>query len=291
MWFNLVSKRNFSAFKSQRAIQMIKRSALFHLWERQVFLRSRHHDFDAILSIPFRSGVYLIGCAKEIVYVGQSWNLHERPIQSLGNIYHRVPDVSLPWSIAVAPCPPEEMDEQESTAIRAYAPRFNTSIKSLAKSQGRMPDVIATGVIFKNQGEPCGAFEPENLQRQIERALADPSPPWARKRTRAKSSPRAIRPMVPAAPPVEWTKEDSERVVKAYGVPIDGPLRFPINLCDEGSVVTKYGELLGTWTMDRHEHPSFTPNGASEPLLSHLMVGLLCMHIRAWHERTEAPVS
>jgi hypothetical protein len=77
-------------------------------------------------------------------------------------------------------------------------------------------------------------------------------------------------------------------VVKAYGVPLDEPLRYPINLCDEGSVVTKDGEFLGTWTMDNHEHPSFTPDGASEPLLSHVLVGLLCMNIRAWYEGTEA---
>ncbi|MGO7873947.1 hypothetical protein AB9F42_31990 [Rhizobium leguminosarum] len=266
---------------------MITRSALFHLWKRQIFLRSRHEDFDDLLSMLSWTGIYMIGCANEVVYVGQTSSLHERPIQSLGNIYHRVDDTSLPWSIAFAPCLFEEMNERESTAIRAYGPRFNTSIPSLEKSRGRLPEIVATGAIFKDQNGPCGAFRPENLQLQIERALANPSPPWARKRTRAKSPPKEKRPTVSTAIPVEWTKEESDRLVKAYGVPIDGPLRFPINLCDEGSVVTKDGEFLGTWTMDEHEHPSFTPDGASEPLLFHVLVGLLCLNIRAWHEGAE----
>lgn len=267
---------------------MITRSALFHLWKRQVFLRSRHDDFDALLSMRSWAGIYLIGCANEVVYVGQTSSFDERPIQSLGNIYHRVDNTSLPWSIAFAPCHLGEMNERESTAIRAYAPRFNTTIPSLEKSRGRLPEIVATGAIFKDQDGPCGAFRPESLQLQIERALANPSPPWARKRTRAKSPPKIIYPTVStAAIPVEWTKEDSDRVVKAYGVPIDQPLRFPINLCDEGSVVTKDGEFLGTWTMDVHEHPSFTPDGATEPLLFHVVIGLFCMNIRAWHEGTE----
>jgi hypothetical protein len=47
---------------------MITSSGLFHLWKRQVFLRNRHEDFDALLSIPSMiSGIYLIGCAKEVV--------------------------------------------------------------------------------------------------------------------------------------------------------------------------------------------------------------------------------
>ncbi|CDZ32720.1 Hypothetical protein NGAL_HAMBI1146_00030 [Neorhizobium galegae bv. officinalis] len=267
---------------------MITRSGLFHLWKRQVFLRSRHEDFDALLSMRSWAGIYLLGCANEVVYVGQTASFDERPIQSLGNIYHRVDDTALPWSLAFAPCPVDEMNERESTAIRAYAPRFNTSIPSLGKSLGRLPEIAAVGAIFKDQDGPCGAFRPESLQRQIERALANPSPPWARKRTRAKVRPKITRTTAPPAIPAEWNKADSDRVVKAYGVPLDEPLRYPINLCDEGSVVTKDGEFLGTWTMDNHEHPSFTPDGASEPLLSHVLVGLLCMNIRAWHEGAEA---
>lgn len=227
---------------------MIMRSALFHLWKRQVFLRSRHEDFDGLLSMGFRAGIYLIGCAEEVVYVGQTSSFDERPIQSLGNIYHRVEDTSLPWSMAFAPCHLEEMNERESSAIRAYGPRFNTSIPNREKSEGRLPEIAASGAIFKDQNGPCGAFRPESLQRQIERALVNPNPPWARKRTRAKSPPRPARPSASSEAPVVWTDEDAARVVKAYGVSIDQPLRFPVNLCDEGSVVTRDGEFLGTWT-------------------------------------------
>lgn len=254
-----------------------------------MFLRDRHEDVDALLSIRAWTGVYLIGCANEIVYVGQTSSFDERPIQSLGNIYHRVDDTSLPWSLAFAPCPFDEMNERESSAIRAYAPRFNTSIPNSLKSQGRLPDILASGAVFKDQSAPCGAFTPESLQRQIERAQTNPNPPWARKRTRKKSAPRT--PCLPpsaSAVPVEWTKEDSDRVVAAHGVSLEGPFRYPINLCDDGSVVTRDGEYLGTWTMDVHEHPSFTPDGASEPLLYHIVVGLLCMSIREWHETTNA---
>ena len=66
-------------------------------WSRQVFLRYPNEEFGELLSMPMgSSGIYLIGCAKEIVYVGQSWRLKERPIESLGRYYHRVPDTSLP---------------------------------------------------------------------------------------------------------------------------------------------------------------------------------------------------
>lgn len=258
-------------------------SPLYHLWNRQVFVRSRHSDFDALLSLRAWTGIYMIGCAKEVVYVGQTVRLNVRPIESLGNIYHRVDDTSLPWSIAFAPCEYGEMDELESSAIRAYAPRFNTSIPSIAKSLGRLPEIVASGAVFKDQDGPCGAFDPASLGEQMERALANPAPPWARKRTRAKSPPREPRFIAPAMP-IEWTQEDAKISVKANGVPIDEPLRYPINLCDDGSVVTRDGEFLGTWTMDCYGHPSFTPDGASEPLLSHLVVGLLCWDIRDWYE-------
>ena len=51
-----------------------------------------------------------------------------------------------------------------------------------------------------------------------------------------------------------------------------------------GSVVTKDGEIIGTWEMDENGHPSFTPNGASEPLFFDVFVGLLCKSIDEWHE-------
>jgi hypothetical protein len=62
------------------------------------------------------------------------------------------------------------------------------------------------------------------------------------------------------------------------------PYRFKINLCDDGSVVTRDGEYLGTWEMDENDHPSFTPDGEAEVLLFEMWIGLLCQKIADWHE-------
>ncbi|RWB39767.1 MAG: hypothetical protein EOQ46_26410 [Mesorhizobium sp.] len=262
---------------------------LFHLWKRQVFLRERHREFDALLSTTkMRTGIYLIGCGGEVVYVGQTWDLAERPIQSLGNFYHRVPDVSLPWSIAFAPCDVSEMDERESTAMRRFAPRFNTSIPSVAKSEGRMPDIIRSAAVFHDQAGPCGAFKPENLLRQTEIAAANANPPWARKRTR-RASPRPRR--VTNFIPVELTKEQIAELVAHHGVSLTEPLRFKINLCKDGSVVTRDGEIVGTWVMDENEHPSFIPDGSSEPMFFHVFLGSLCQRIEDWLENEAGRVA
>lgn len=46
-------------------------------------------------------------------------------------------------------------------------------------------------------------------------------------------------------------------------------LKYDINLLDDGSVVTKDGEYLGTWESDDNDHLSFTPEGAAGPALHH----------------------
>jgi len=264
---------------------MLRSSQLFHLWKRQVFLRSRHEDFDALLSESRgSSGIYLIGCADEIVYVGQTWHLSQRPVESLGNIYHRVSDTRLPWSIALAPCPPEEMNERESTAIRTYAPRFNTSIPSIANSHGRMPQVIGYATVFQNQDGPGNAFDPKNLKQQGELAEANSNPPWKERKRRRKVKNRESRRVEKPATPFKWSDEDATALLRAYGVPLSEPLRFKINLCTDGSVITKDGEYIGKWEMDENEHPSFFPTGASKPLFYDAWVRMLCEKIREWHE-------
>jgi len=263
----------------------MKSSALFHLWKRQVFLRNRHKEFDHLLAIRGRtSGIYLIASAGEIVYIGQSWDLSRRSIESLGIQYHRVPDTSLPWSIAFAPCPPAEMDERESTAIRTFAPQFNTSLPSIAKSRSRMPNIVGVAAVFQDQDRPCGAFKQENLERQKRRAETNQNPPWAKKKKRRKTVKREIRSFETPSEPFKWTEDEAEELFKHYGVSLNEPLRFKINLCDEGSVVTKDGEYLGKWEMDENEHPSFYPDGALEPLFFDSFVGLLCQRITEWHE-------
>lgn len=50
------------------------------------------------------------------------------------------------------------------------------------------------------------------------------------------------------------------------------------------SVVTRDGEYLGTWAMDQYDMPSFTPDGEAAAMFEAPLVGMLCMHIRDWHE-------
>ena len=186
---------------------MLNNRKQFLAWRRQVFVRNPHNDLNRLYAGIFgASGIYLIGCANEVVYVGQSWDLTERPIDSLGRYYHRVPDVSLPWSLALAPCRPEEMHERESTAIRAFAPKFNTSIPSVPQSEGRMPDIIGYASVFQDQFSSGGAFDPVNLHQQMERAKADPVPPWRQGKQRKKTGKREPKPELPAmAPSVQLT--------------------------------------------------------------------------------------
>lgn len=267
---------------------MLGSHKLFVAWRRQVFVRNPHPDLNALFAgMRGRGGIYLIGCADEIVYVGQSVNLTERPLDSLGRIYHRVPDVSLPWWLALAPCPREEWNERESTAIRTYAPRFNTSIPSIPSSQGRMPEIVGYAAVFQNQATTGGAFAKENLHHQIARAAADPSPPWRQGKQRPKTGPRGPRP-VPMTfdPPVPLQGEELGEARRRFGVPAQAPLTYPVNLCDDGSVVTRDGEVIGTWGADQYECCTFTPYGQDTPLFKAPLVGLLCMSIREWHETT-----
>jgi hypothetical protein len=62
-------------------------------------------------------------------------------------------------------------------------------------------------------------------------------------------------------------------------------LQWKINLLDDGSVVTRDGEYLGTWEADENDHPSFTPDGESEVLFFDVFVGSLCQRIEEWREK------
>lgn len=342
-------------------------SALFHLWKRQVFLRNRHDELTSLLGCSWvHTGIYMIGCAERVVYIGQSNQLVQRSIDSLGRVYHRIPDTSLPWSIAFAPCPYEDMDEYESAAIRAYAPEFNTSIPSIDKSAGRMPVIAGMAQVFSDQATPSTAFLPDSLERQIEAALKNATPPWrkgkaisgsqfsalpvqefdlrdvntagrdffdalssqrrrAQRRTAPKQRPERIKTYVEhrgveihidevtaneAGEPrltFEWMAKSYGKVVgtgaeadkataatKAIAAAdehLAQPYRFKINLCDDGSVVTRDGEYIGTWEMDENDHPSFTPLGETEVLFFEMWVGLLCQKIAEWHEAQEQDLS
>lgn len=253
------------------------------LWKRQVFLRHPHKEFWSIRRPSFGS-VYLISCADEIVYIGQSWNCAQRSIESLGRVYHQVSDTSLPWFMAFADCKPEEMHERESAAIRAYAPKFNTSIPSVEKSLGRMPEIIGSVPVFHGQPETPDPFRPENLERLKALADANPTPPWARKRTRRKSAPRP-KPAPGPIQPVELTEDEHAELLRHYGVPANGPFQFKVNLCEDGSVITKHGEIIGTWKMDADEFPLFIPAEEGEAAIFSPWVGSLCHKIVDWYEQ------
>ena len=164
---------------------------LSNLWERHSWgERTRHQDIDEM----FRGrgeepagfggvrGIYFIGCGDRIVYIGQSRNISHRSIESLARFYHQIDDITLPWSIGLAPYDyfgEEDFNELESTAIRKYAPIFNTSIPSKLKSQSKKP-VLMTHIarVFADQDKNCTAFELENLEKQVREAENNPSPPW-----------------------------------------------------------------------------------------------------------------
>lgn len=59
-------------------------------------------------------------------------------------------------------------------------------------------------------------------------------------------------------------------------------LRWKINLLEDGSVVTRDGEYVGTWESDENDHPSFTPDGGSEAIFFDVFVGSLCQRIERW---------
>jgi len=61
-------------------------------------------------------------------------------------------------------------------------------------------------------------------------------------------------------------------------------MRYKINLLDDGSVVTKDGEYLGTWETDESDaFYEFIPDGDSTPLYSCVFRFSLCEAIDSWH--------
>jgi len=164
---------------------------LFNLWKRYSWgERTKHQDIENMFKGRLDKdagfggvqGIYFIGCGDRIVYIGQSVNISSRSIESLAKIYHQIDDINLPWSIGLAPVTddvePYPFNELESTAIRKFAPIFNTSIPSKLKSLGREPKVIHIARVFADQDKNCTAFDLENLEKQAIEANNNPSPPW-----------------------------------------------------------------------------------------------------------------
>ena len=63
-----------------------------------------------------------------------------------------------------------------------------------------------------------------------------------------------------------------------YHVFLEG---FP---ADSGHVVTKDGEIIGTYTCDDNDYCEFTPTGAHEPVAYGSHIGPFCEDVAKWHE-------
>ena len=154
---------------------------LTNLWGRSDWgERTRHQDMN-LPNLGGASGIYFIGCGDRIVYIGQSIHISLRPIESLARFYHQIDDITLPWSIGIAIVDDDEVypfNELESTAIRKFAPIFNTSIPSKLKSQGKEPKIMHIAQVFIDEDKYCTAFELERLEKQAIEVVSNPSPPW-----------------------------------------------------------------------------------------------------------------
>ncbi|NTZ90482.1 hypothetical protein [Agrobacterium tumefaciens] len=62
-------------------------------------------------------------------------------------------------------------------------------------------------------------------------------------------------------------------------------LRYNINLLEDGSVVTRDGEFLGTYHLDAEDHPWFIPDGATEPVLGEMFFPIFWEAIENWHRK------
>jgi len=159
------------------------------IWSRYFWgSREKHPDLEEMRG---SRGIYFIACNDKVVYIGQSIGatsgIATRSIQSLAKCFHQISDANLPWSIGLTHLGNEDdLNELESTAIRKYAPIFNTSIPSKAKSNGREPKIEQVFRVFADQAGNCVAFDVNSLQRQAQDAAANPSPPWLMSKKRPK---------------------------------------------------------------------------------------------------------
>jgi hypothetical protein len=70
-----------------------------------------------------------------------------------------------------------------------------------------------------------------------------------------------------------------------WHVTLDG---YDVPERESGDVITKDGEIIGTWSADAEDHCSFTPTGQTEPSIWNPFLGLFCKSVAAWYEEQEA---
>lgn len=69
-------------------------------------------------------------------------------------------------------------------------------------------------------------------------------------------------------------------------------LKWNINLIgygeqETGDVVTRDGEVIGTWSLDENGHCLFTPDGEAEAVLLGTMLPFVVDRIAKWHAQRE----
>ncbi|MBX8800540.1 hypothetical protein [Pseudochrobactrum asaccharolyticum] len=57
---------------------------------------------------------------------------------------------------------------------------------------------------------------------------------------------------------------------------------------ESGDVITKDGEIIGTWSLVDDVFYTFTPDGEEDYLFFDPFLGLLCCNIAEWHAEKEA---
>ncbi len=72
-----------------------------------------------------------------------------------------------------------------------------------------------------------------------------------------------------------------------YRIALDGLGEQP-----SGDVVTRDGEVIGTWRIDEDDLDDFyqfIPEGEEEPTIQGYMLGLFCFEIAEWHDSHSDP--
>ena len=57
---------------------------------------------------------------------------------------------------------------------------------------------------------------------------------------------------------------------------------------ESGDVVTKDGEIIGTWVLDPEDHPGFIPLSGTEQIIWSPWFGQFCKLVKEWHEERQA---
>lgn len=78
-------------------------------------------------------------------------------------------------------------------------------------------------------------------------------------------------------------EQDGKEQMDHYHVILDG-----FGDQDSGDVVSKDGEVIGTWVLDPEDHPGFIPLGQTEQVIWSPWIGPFCKLVAEWHEQQEA---